>query len=76
MNILAIGAHPDDIEFGCGGTLLKYSSSGHRVFLLVLTKGGFGGDPDVRSKEQKEAALFLGAKEVFWGGVERHRDRR
>ena len=31
MNILAIGAHPDDIEFGCGGTLIKYADGGHRV---------------------------------------------
>lgn len=68
MKILAIGAHPDDIEFGCGGTLLKYSGLGHQVFLLVLTKGGVGGDPAVRALEQKEAADFVGAKELFWGG--------
>ena len=68
MNILAVGAHPDDIEFGCGGTLLKYSLSGHRIFPLVLTKGDVGGDPEVRSREQKDAASYLGAREVFWGG--------
>ena len=68
MNILAVGAHPDDIEFGCGGTLLKYSLSGHRIFPLVLTKGNVGGDPAVRSREQEDAASFLGAKEVYWGG--------
>ena len=39
MNILAIGAHPDDIEFGCGGTLSKYSEKGHKVYMLVLSKG-------------------------------------
>ncbi len=33
MRILAIGAHPDDIEAGCGGTLLKYAQKGHRIFL-------------------------------------------
>jgi LmbE family N-acetylglucosaminyl deacetylase len=33
MNILAIGAHPDDIELGCGGTLLKASRQGHNVFM-------------------------------------------
>ena len=44
MNILAIGAHPDDIEFGCGGTLLKYANAGHNVYLLVLSYGSFGGD--------------------------------
>ncbi len=31
MNILAIGAHPDDIEFGCGGTLAKYAQKGHNI---------------------------------------------
>ncbi len=41
-NILAIGAHPDDIEFGCGGSLVKYSRKGHRLFLLVMTGGGLG----------------------------------
>ena len=39
MNILAIGPHPDDIEIGCGGTLIKYSQKGHNVFLLIITKG-------------------------------------
>jgi len=68
MNILAIGAHPDDIEFGCGGTLLKYNASGHNIFCLILTKGNFGGDPAVRAKEQKAAADFIGARDIFWGG--------
>jgi LmbE family N-acetylglucosaminyl deacetylase len=68
MNILAIGSHPDDIEFGCGGTLLKYSGKGHSIFLMVLTKGGVGGDPAMRLKEQEDAAGFLGAKGIFWGG--------
>lgn len=68
MKILAIGAHPDDIEFGCGGTLLKYSGKGHNIFLLVLTQGSFGGDSKVRMKEQQEAVQFLGAKGLFWGG--------
>ena len=68
MNILAIGAHPDDIEFGCGGTLLRYSRFGHNVSYLVLTYGDLGGDPGMRSKEQQEAVNFLGAKNLFWGG--------
>ena len=40
--ILAIGAHPDDIEFGCGGTLIKYTQRGHRLFLQIMTEGGLG----------------------------------
>ena len=68
MNILAIGAHPDDIEIGCGGTLLKYSQQGHRVSFLILTEGSFGGDLAVRKREQEEAANFIGTKELLWGG--------
>ena len=51
MNILAIGPHPDDIEFGCGGALIKYAKKGHNVYLLVLTKGGIRGNGGVRKKE-------------------------
>jgi LmbE family N-acetylglucosaminyl deacetylase len=69
MNILAIGAHPDDIEFGCGGTLLKYSKAGNNLSLLVLTEGSVGGNPDVRKKEQQAAAKFLGSKNLLWGGL-------
>ncbi|MBI4562159.1 MAG: PIG-L family deacetylase [Candidatus Rokubacteria bacterium] len=70
MNILAIGAHPDDIEFGCGGTLIKYALKGHHVHLLILTDGGRGGDPAERRKEQEEAAKVLGAQQLFWGGYQ------
>ena len=68
MKILAIGPHPDDIEIGCGGTLLKYVRSGNDVFLLVLTSGGYGGDISIRMKEQEDVKKYLGAKELFWGG--------
>jgi len=68
MNILAIGSHPDDIEFGCGGTLIKYSQQGHNIFLLVLTDGSFGGDPQIRKDEQAQAARFMNTRELFWGG--------
>lgn len=67
MNILAIGAHPDDIEIGCGGTLIKYARKGHKVFLLVLTCGDVGGDPEIRKKEQELSAKKMGAQKVFWG---------
>ena len=68
MNILAIGAHPDDIEFGCGGALIKYANAGHNVSILVLTDGSFGGDPQTRQEEQNAAMNFMGAKGLFWGG--------
>ncbi len=69
MNILAIGAHPDDIEFGCGGSLIKYADKGNDVFLLVMSKGEMGGEPTVRGAEQERAAAVIGAKELFWGGL-------
>ena len=66
MNILAIGAHPDDIEFGCGGTLLKYSEQGHKVYMLVLSKGDKGGDSEVRQKEQESSARILKIEKLFF----------
>jgi LmbE family N-acetylglucosaminyl deacetylase len=68
---LAIGAHPDDIEFGCGGTLAKWAASGCIVHHLVLTDGSKGTwNPDTdttaliaqRQIEQREAARRLGAQ--------------
>ncbi len=68
MNILAIGAHPDDIEYGCGGTLLKYAMKNHNIFLLIMTDGSESGDVEVRKIEQEDAAGFLKAPKIFWGG--------
>ncbi|MDH5467433.1 MAG: PIG-L family deacetylase [Candidatus Aminicenantes bacterium] len=68
MNILALGAHPDDIEYGCGGTFLKFARQGVNIYFMVLTKGEFGGDPGVRQKEQEEAMKLLGVKKIYWGG--------
>lgn len=67
MRILAIGAHPDDIEFGCGGTLIKYARQGHEVFLLVMTDGSGGGDVTTRRQEQAESARILRVTKMFWG---------
>lgn len=70
MRILAIGAHPDDIEFGCAGSLIKFRSERRdEVFLMVMSVGEKGGTADVRRKEQMEAARIIGAREVFWGDV-------
>jgi LmbE family N-acetylglucosaminyl deacetylase len=71
--VLAIGAHPDDIEFGCGATLAKWSRAGAHVDLLVLTDGSKGTwEPDqdlavlvaTRRDEQRAAAQVLGARGV------------
>jgi LmbE family N-acetylglucosaminyl deacetylase len=70
VNILAIGAHPDDIEFGCGGALIKYTQKGHRLFLLVMTGGGLGGSSSLRTQEQKASGKILGTEKIYWGGYE------
>ena len=67
MNILGIGAHPDDLEFGCGGAFCKLSGKGHKLNLLVLTGGGVGGRAAVRKAEQECSARLLKAR-LFWGG--------
>jgi len=69
---LAIGAHPDDIEFGCGATLAKWAANGCAAFLLVCTDGSKGTwdpaqDPAelvaTRRNEQRAAARALGASD-------------
>jgi len=68
--MLAIGAHPDDIEFGCGGTLIKYTKKGHRLFLMILTEGGLGAPTSKRKKEQINSKTILGVEDIYWGGYE------
>ncbi len=68
MNILAILAHPHDVEFGCGGTLVKYAGKGAYIDLLVMTDGSRGGAARIRRAEQLRAARALGARRVHWGG--------
>jgi len=70
MNLLALGAHPDDIEFGCAGTLIKYAQKGENIYLVVLTKGELGGDPKVRRQEQIKSQRIIGAQKLYWGGYE------
>ena len=65
---MAICAHPDDIEFGCGGALIKYTQKDHRLFLLVMTGGGLGGSSSVRTREQEASGNILGAEKIYWGG--------
>jgi LmbE family N-acetylglucosaminyl deacetylase len=65
MKILAIGAHPDDIELGCGGVLLKSARQGHEVYMYTLTHGEASGDPDQRISELKHSAKLIGAKTLW-----------
>jgi LmbE family N-acetylglucosaminyl deacetylase len=59
--ILAIGAHPDDVEIGCAGTLAKLRSEGCRIHILTMSLGEIGGNPDIRKKEAELAAKMQGA---------------
>jgi LmbE family N-acetylglucosaminyl deacetylase len=72
---LAIGAHADDVEFGCGATLAKWAASGTHVTICVCTdgsKGTWDGDADLaaliakREEEQRDAAAILGAVDVVF----------
>lgn len=67
MNVLAIGAHFDDIELGCGGTLIKHAKNGDKVHIYVLTDSEYGNydgtlirGKDTALKEGKAAAKIIG----------------
>lgn len=73
--ILAVSAHPDDIEFSCGGTLYRFKELGYEIYYVVATNGenGFKIDHkpvkqriETRYKEQMNAAKLLGVKKVFF----------
>ena len=63
VDIIAFGAHPDDVEIGAGGLLAKEVALGYRVGIADLTRGEMGtrGTPDVRLEEAQKAAEILGA---------------
>jgi len=72
LRIVCVGAHPGDPEFGCGGTMAKYSHAGHSVTFIYLTRGE-AGDPSksysesaaIRTGEAETACKLLNAKAVF-----------
>lgn len=73
--ILAVGAHADDIDIGCSGTIAKWIKEGAQAFYLVLTDGSKGSeDPKIsdkeltkiRKSEQQKAADILGVRQVFF----------
>lgn len=64
--ILVLSPHPDDMEFGCGGTVYLFSKKGYKVYIYVATSGEYGGAKKVRRKEQERSAKILSAK-LIWG---------
>jgi LmbE family N-acetylglucosaminyl deacetylase len=69
MNILAIGAHFDDIELGCGGALARHVANGDKVYAYVATVSGFS-NPDNKIIRSNETALQEGKKAMEILGVE------
>ncbi|MES1219003.1 MAG: PIG-L deacetylase family protein [Bacteroidota bacterium] len=77
LNIVCVGAHPGDPEFGCGGTLTKYSAAGHNVTIIYLTRGE-AGDPTksfaesaaLRTKEAEKSCAIMKAKPIFAGQID------
>jgi LmbE family N-acetylglucosaminyl deacetylase len=65
--VLAVGAHPDDVELGCGGALARHRSRGDAVTIVVVTDGRLGGDPQLRALEQRRSAELLGADLICLG---------
>jgi bacillithiol biosynthesis deacetylase BshB1 len=63
VDILAVGAHPDDVELGCGATLVNLAAGGRTFGILDLTRGEMGtrGTPELRAREAAAAATVLGA---------------
>src|SRR6266498_1669403 len=75
MNVLAVGAHPDDLEILCGGTLARCAERGDRVTMLVMSDGSAGhaeiAAPElaqIREAEARAAAAVIGA-ELVWLGL-------
>jgi len=72
LRILAVGAHPDDVEILCAGTLAKYAAAGHYVAIACVANGNVGHmeiDPPelarIREQESRDGAAVIGA-EFFW----------
>jgi LmbE family N-acetylglucosaminyl deacetylase len=74
MNVLAIGAHPDDLELLCGGTLARYAQAGHDVFMAIATNGEVGSatlskeqTAELRHEEASRSCARIGATLIWMG---------
>src|ERR1700760_3659146 len=61
-SVLAIGAHPDDVEIGAAGALIAHPAAGGRVAIVTMSRGARGGDQLMRARESQEAAGVIGAR--------------
>jgi len=76
LNVVCVGGHPDDPESGCGGTLARYSSRGHNLTIIYLTRGEHGikgktraEAAEIRTNEALSACKILGANPIFVGQI-------
>lgn len=81
LSVLAVGAHPDDVEYSAGGTVAKYAKAGHKVTILNLTRGGAGSMKipseelrKTRTKEGIRGGRVLGADVKYMPDVEGFQD--
>jgi N-acetylglucosamine malate deacetylase 1 len=77
MKVVVVGAHPDDPESGCGGSIARYSDLGHEVVIVYLTAGEAGIDGKlaseaaaIRTAESRKACAILKARPVFAGQID------
>lgn len=77
LKVVCVGGHPDDPESGCGGTLIRYSETGHAATIVYLTRGerGISGKPldeaaRIRTAECEAACRIIGAKPVYAGQID------
>jgi len=77
LQVVCVGAHPDDPESGCSGTLIRYAAQGHAVTVVYLTRGerGIPGKTNdeaaqIRSQEAAAACRIIGAQAVFAGQID------
>jgi len=69
VKVLAVGAHPDDIELGAGGTIARHVREGDEVHFLILTYGDKSGDKETRRREALESAKVLNVPFVTFAGI-------
>ena len=79
LKVLVVGAHPDDPETGCGGTIARYADEGHDVAVLYLTRGEVGlkgksreEAAEIRTNELEKACDILDARPLFGGQIDGH----
>ena len=77
LRVVCVGAHPDDPESGCGGTLARYAAAGHSVKIVYLTRGERGIEGKsltdaarIRTAEAESACRLIGAAPVFFGQID------